>query len=58
VGLTGPVAHAIVALDRIADRYDLAQQKATRAMAFVNARSAEAMGDGRRCIECTLTTAT
>jgi len=25
VGLTGPVAHAIVALDRIADRYDLAQ---------------------------------
>lgn len=45
-----PVANAVAALGRITDRYDLAQQKVTRAMAFVNARSAEMMGDARRAM--------
>lgn len=45
-----PVANAIAALERITDRYDLVQQKVTRAMAFVNTRSAEMMGDVRRAM--------
>ena len=45
-----PTAHAIAALQRITDRYDLALQKTRRAMAFVEARSSEMMGDIRRLV--------
>jgi polysaccharide pyruvyl transferase WcaK-like protein len=45
-----PTSNAIAALERITVRYDLAQQKVKRAMAFVNARSAEMMSDVRRAM--------
>jgi hypothetical protein len=37
----------MMTLDRIHDRYDLTLGKVRRAMDFVNARSAEMMGDVR-----------
>ena len=42
-----PAGRVTTALDRIHDRYDLALGKVRRAMDFVNARSAEMMGDVR-----------
>ena len=46
-----PASRVTAALDRIHDGYDLALAKTKRAMQFVNARSAEIMGDIRRILE-------
>ena len=46
-----PATRVTAALDRIHDHYDMALAKTKRAMQFVNARSAEVMGDIRRILE-------
>jgi polysaccharide pyruvyl transferase WcaK-like protein len=45
-----PASRVTAALNRIHDRYDLAQAKVGRAMQFVNTRSAEMIGEVRRLV--------